>query len=83
MSEAILSTGTIEAITIVESIAIEITGPLTASVAGGVAIGAGIAGGLVVERLSIYSRSKTRNEAEGCGYPIVKQSMSSRDDPHR
>ena len=57
MIESILSIGTVESITIVESVAIEITGPLTTSSAGGVAIGAGFAGGLVVIGAAIYLTS--------------------------
>lgn len=46
--EALLSIGTVESVTLVESFSIEIAGPLVTSIGGGIALGGVVAGVLLV-----------------------------------
>jgi hypothetical protein len=56
MIDSLLSIGSVESVTIVESI--EISGPLATNSVGGVAIGIGLAGGLVIIGTTVYLLSE-------------------------
>ncbi len=48
MFETLLSVGTVESITLVESVSVEITGPLVTSFSGGLALGSVLTGVILV-----------------------------------
>jgi hypothetical protein len=52
--EALLSIGTIESITLVESFSVEIAGPLVTSIGGGIALGGVVAGALLIIAGVVY-----------------------------
>lgn len=54
MFETLLSVGTVESITLVESFSVDIAGPLVTSFSGGLALGGIVAGVLVIAGGTVY-----------------------------
>ena len=58
MFEALLSVGTVDSITLIESVSIEATGPLVTSPSAGVGLGAGIGLALALVAGAVYLHDK-------------------------